>query len=252
MNSSALASTEHNFNGKRSAYDRHYVQALFDAIAYRYDFLNRLLSSGIDVYWRRKAIQLLQPYRPKHILDVATGTADLAIEAAKLNPKHIIGVDLSPNMLAIGKRKIAQRGLDATISLEEGIAEWLEFPDDTFDAVSVAFGVRNFENLEIGLAEMLRVLRPGGVAVVLEFSTPRTFPVAQAYRWYSKTLLPVIGGWISRNRSAYEYLPTTAAAFPDNQKFLDILTKVGYTHCSQHRMTFGIATAYVAEKAQHD
>ncbi len=232
----------------RITYDKSYVRSLFDKIAHRYDLLNHLLSSGIDLYWRSKAIQLLRKYEPQRVLDVATGTADLAIRASALRPKQIVGVDISEEMLRIGRQKIAKRNLDQLIQLHTGDAEQLQFADDSFDAVTVAFGARNFSDLQRGFTEMLRVLRPGGAAMILEFSQPRSFPVKQLYGFYSRTILPAVGGLVSQHREAYEYLPKTVNEFPDGEEMLSLLRESGFTTTEQHVLTFGIATIYIATK----
>jgi len=234
----------------RRVYEQTFVRSMFDSIAHRYDFLNHALSSGIDILWRRKAIQLLQPYQPKYILDVATGTADLAIEAVKLNPEHITGIDISPKMLEIGRRKIQMQKLERRITLESGEAEHLRFESGSFDAVTAAFGVRNFTDLELGLKEFYRVLRNGGCAVILEFSRPKQFPIQQLFHVYSHTLLPLLGGIISHNRSAYEYLPGTVAEFPDGEEFCVMLRSAGFTTADCFPQTFGIASIYIAKKEQ--
>lgn len=232
----------------RTTYEKPYVRSLFDRIAHRYDLLNHLLSFGIDVYWRKKAIRLLSRFQPRRILDVATGTADLAIAATYLQPQQIIGVDLSNEMLNIGRQKIADKNLDAVVSLQAGDAENLPFPDSSFDALTVAFGVRNFSDFQQGLREMHRVLQNRGVAVILEFSQPTVFPIRQLYSLYSKYVMPVVGGLISRQREAYEYLPSTVHEFPQSQEMIDILLSAGFTSAEQHRLTFGIATIYLATK----
>lgn len=232
----------------RTAYEKVYVRSLFDKIAHRYDLLNHLLSFGIDLYWRAKAIQLLRKYQPERILDIATGTADLAIKASALHPKQIIGIDISEEMLRIGRQKISERKLEHLISLQTGDAEQLDFADDSFDAVTVAFGVRNFSDLRRGFTEMQRVLCPGGTAVILEFSQPRSFPVKQLYRFYSRWILPAIGGLISKHREAYEYLPKTVTEFPDGEELLSILRESGFTTTEHHPLTFGITTVYVGIK----
>ncbi len=239
---------DHSTAAHRRTYDHTYVQRLFDGIAHRYDLLNHLLSSGIDILWRRKAIRLLRPLQPQTILDVATGTADLAIEAARLQPASIVGVDIAPEMLKRGKEKIARRGLSQIISLELGTAESMRFKSGSFDAVTVAFGVRNFTKLEQGLAEMYRVLRPGGAALILEFSRPKTAPLKQLYGWYFRSLLPRIGGLISRSREAYEYLPNTVEEFPDGENFAALLERQGFIRIAIHPLTFGIATIYLGFK----
>ena len=233
---------------QRTTYEKTYVRTLFDRVAFRYDLLNHLLSSGIDVYWRAKAVRLLSQYRPQQILDVATGTADLAIRSAQLHPTRIIGIDLSDEMLKLGREKVAKRKLDGLISLQSGDAENLPFEQETFDAVTVAFGVRNFSDLSLGLREMFRVLRPRGVAVILEFSQPAIFPVKQLHSFFLRKLLPTIGGYISKQREAYEYLPKTINEFPDGKFMLDLLQESGFSATTQHRMTFGIATVYIAQK----
>jgi demethylmenaquinone methyltransferase/2-methoxy-6-polyprenyl-1,4-benzoquinol methylase len=220
------------------------VEAMFDAIAPRYDLLNRVLSLGIDQMWRRQAVALLRVEQPKRILDVATGTADLAIQAMGLQPERVVGVDISEAMLQIGREKVETLGLADRITLRRGDSERLPFSDDQFDAVLVAFGVRNFQDLQKGLGEIRRVLRPGGVLVVLEFSKPRAFPVKQAYQFYSRHVLPRIGRLISKNEGAYQYLPDSVAAFPDGEAFLDRLRGVGYRDLHWKPLTFGIASLY--------
>jgi demethylmenaquinone methyltransferase/2-methoxy-6-polyprenyl-1,4-benzoquinol methylase len=227
---------------------KQYVQTLFDGIAHRYDFLNHLLSAGCDLYWRRRAISHLAGIRPRKILDVATGTADLAIAALRLDPESVVGVDISENMLERGREKIARAGLADRISLRVGDAETLEFPPASFDAVTVAFGVRNFENLEKGLQGMYRALRTGGKAVILEFSRPRTPPLKQVYLFYFRHLLPRIGRAVSAHHKAYSYLPDTVMRFPQGTEFLDILSKVGFTSVDEERLTGGIVTIYTGIK----
>lgn len=224
------------------------MAGLFDSIAHRYDLLNHLLSFGFDFGWRRAAIRHLRRYRPKTILDVATGTADFALAAAILKPQSIVGIDIAERMLAIGKTKIDRAALSSLIRLERSPAESMPFSDETFDAAIVAFGVRNFSNLAQGLREMHRVLRRGGVALILEFSTPRGRLAGGAYRLYSRHLLPRIGGLISRNRSAYEYLPATVNDFPDGENFVSILQSIGFEQTACYPLTFGIATIYVSQK----
>jgi demethylmenaquinone methyltransferase/2-methoxy-6-polyprenyl-1,4-benzoquinol methylase len=227
---------------------REKVERMFDSIASRYDLLNRVLSGGIDRNWRKKAIDLLKPLQPNEILDIATGTADLALEAVRLNPNHITGVDISAQMLHVGREKIAKKDLQHIIQLQQADSENLPFSDDHFDAITVAFGVRNFEHLEVGLCEMQRVLRPGGMAVVLEFSHPTRFPIKQLYGFYSKHILPRVGHLISNERSAYEYLPESVEAFPAGESFLAILRKSGFREVSCIPLTFGIASIYTAKK----
>lgn len=224
------------------------VAKMFDAISGKYDFLNHFLSLGIDIRWRRKAIELLVSSKPKFILDVATGTGDFAIEALKLNPEKIIGVDISEGMLEIGKRKMKTNKYESVIALMRADSENLPFEENKFDAVIVAFGVRNFENLEKGLAEMLRVIKPGGRVVVLEFSKPRVFPMRQLYSFYFKYILPKIGKIFSRDSSAYTYLPESVQAFPDGDDFLSILSRLGYKNATCQPLTFGISSLYTATK----
>jgi demethylmenaquinone methyltransferase/2-methoxy-6-polyprenyl-1,4-benzoquinol methylase len=227
---------------------REKVEQMFDSIATRYDLLNRVLSGGIDKSWRKKAINQLLPIKPQHILDIATGTADLALEAVRLNPEKITGVDISAGMLEIGREKIKAKHLSELITLQQADSEKLPFSDNSFDAITVAFGVRNFEHLEIGLGEMLRVLKPGGMVVILEFSQPTKFPVKQGYNFYSKYILPGIGQLISKERSAYEYLPESVSAFPFGEKFTGILQQVGYADTKCIPLTFGIASIYTGRK----
>ena len=222
---------------------------MFNNISKRYDLLNHLLSAGIDIYWRKKAIKLLKPYQPKHILDVATGTADFAIEALALNPDKVIGIDISDGMLDMGREKLKRRHLDNRIELRLGDSEGLHFDDNTFDAVIVAFGVRNFENLHTGLKDMCRVLKPNGRLVVLEFSKPTQFPMKQLYNFYFKNVLPLIGNIISKDQSAYTYLPESVQAFPDGQAFLQALQQAGYTETRCKALTFGISSVYTAKRA---
>jgi len=221
---------------------------MFNNIAHRYDFLNHFLSAGIDYSWRKKAIRLLGQTNPATILDVATGTGDLAIEAVKINPDHITGIDIAEDMLAIGREKITRKKLDGIITLESGDSEDIRFPNNTFDAAMVAFGVRNFENLEKGLAEMYRVLKPEGAIMVLEFSKPLKFPVKQLYSFYFKFILPTLGRLISGDRAAYTYLPDSVGAFPAGKEFLRILEKVGFENGRHIPLTFGIASIYFARK----
>lgn len=228
--------------------EKHYVRSMFDSIAYRYDLLNHLLSGGIDLYWRRRAIEQLRDLQPNHILDVATGTADFAIAALRLKPERIVGVDIAEEMLKIGRSKLTKRGLSPTIGLQSGEAENLQFETGSFDAAIVAFGARNFEHLEKGLAEMHRVLRPGGRIVVLEFSRPDRFPFKQLYFFYFKRVLPFIGRLISKSKEAYTYLPDTVMRFPEGSAFLAILERTGFHETTQERLTFGIATVYVGTK----
>lgn len=224
------------------------VEQMFDSIASKYDFLNHFLSLGIDKLWRKKAIRILSKYTPTQILDVATGTGDFAIAAMKLNPEKIVGLDLSEQMLNVGRQKIEKLGLNQKIEFIKGDSEAMPFADNSFDSITVAFGVRNFENLEKGLEEFRRVLKDNGVAIILEFSKPKYFPMKQLYYLYFFGILPVVGRLVSKDQSAYSYLPKSVMAFPDDQKFLDILREIGYRSVDQKRLTFGIATIYIAQK----
>ncbi len=221
------------------------VEEMFDSIAPRYDLLNRVLSFGIDQYWRSRAVRLLTDEQPTRVLDVATGTADLAIKAERmLHPRDVIGVDLSAEMLDYGRKKLDRLGLSPRISLVQGDAQDLPFDDASFDAAMVAFGVRNFEDLNAGLRGIRRVLRPGGRLVVLEFSRPRTFPIKQLYSWYSRHILPRIGGTLSPDQGAYEYLPNSVAKFPDGTDFLNRMDDSGFGELLWEPLTFGIASLY--------
>lgn len=224
------------------------VAKMFDNISSDYDFLNHFLSLGIDIAWRKKAIKLLKPIQPKVILDVATGTGDFAIEALRLKPEKIIGIDISDGMLSVGRQKIKNRKLDGIIELRNGDSEKLPFGENNFDAVIVAFGVRNFENLKTGLGEMLRVVRPGGMVVILEFSKPAKFPLKQLYNFYFKFVLPKIGRWVSKDSSAYTYLPESVQAFPDGEGFVQILNQLGYKNTRCKPLTFGISSLYIGTK----
>ncbi len=224
------------------------VELMFDNIAPQYDFLNRFLSLGIDTLWRKKVVRLLRKNQPQKILDMATGTADLAIETAKLNPKKIIGIDLSAKMLALGKEKIKARKLEHLIDLQQGDAENIPFDDNTFDAITVAFGVRNYENLDKGLKEMCRVLKKGGQLMVLEFSKPKKFPMKQLFNFYFKNILPVLGKMVSKDQRAYTYLPESVNAFPEGQAFMDKLEKCGYIPKKHYALTAGICSLYTAIK----
>ncbi len=224
------------------------VAEMFNKISPKYDLLNHLLSLGIDIIWRKKAINYLQKDAPKLILDIATGTGDFAIEALALNPDKIIGVDISEGMLSEGRKKMVRRGLQEKIEMLMGDSEGLLFEDNKFDAVIVSFGVRNFENLEKGLADMYRVLKPGGKTVILEFSKPRSFPTKQAFGFYSHVILPQIGKIVSKDNSAYTYLPESVEAFPDGENFLAVLKKVGFHSTLCKPLTFGISSIYVGQK----
>jgi demethylmenaquinone methyltransferase/2-methoxy-6-polyprenyl-1,4-benzoquinol methylase len=224
------------------------VARMFDSISGNYDFLNHFLSLGIDIRWRKKAVKLLALGHPKLILDVATGTGDFAVETLKLNPDKVIGIDISEGMLEVGRKKMKARGLDDRIELISGDSENLPFEENKFDAVVVAFGVRNFENLEKGLAEMHRVLKPGGRMVVLEFSKPRSFPFKQLYHFYFTYILPKIGKVVSRDPAAYTYLPESVQAFPDGDSFISILDRLGFKNTICKPLTFGISSLYIGVK----
>ena len=225
------------------------VSEMFDHIAPRYDFMNRFLSVGIDVSWRRKAIKRFQKDNPKVLLDVATGTADMSIMAARiLQPEKIIGIDISEKMLEIGRKKINKEGLGTKIELFSGDGETINFPKDTFDGVMVAFGVRNFENLEKGMAEILRVMRPGAQLIVLEFSKPKLPGVKTLYNFYMGVVAPQMAKWFNQNKKAYQYLNESAKAFPDRQLFIDVLNKTGYSDTSFKPLSLGICCIYSGRK----
>ncbi len=225
------------------------VADMFNNIAYRYDFLNRFLSAGVDIWWRKKAIRQLKKLKPKNILDVATGTADVAIMATTLlDPEKITGIDISDGMLEIGRAKIKKKGLEKTIELLNGDSETIKFADNSFDAVTVAFGVRNFEHLEKGLAEIKRVLKPGGKLVVLEFSQPKTAGVTQLYNVYMKFVAPNVGKIFSKNRNAYKYLDESIKKFPEGKNFTLILDNLGYTNTYCKPLSLGICSIYCGEK----
>ncbi len=224
------------------------VRVMFDNIAGKYDFLNHFLSAGIDKLWRRRLVRMLIKSNPQSILDVATGTADLAIALSKKTTSPIEGVDISQGMLDVGHQKLKRMHLDKQICLTLADSEQLPFEADRFDAAMVAFGVRNFEDLDKGLQEMQRVLKRGGMIAVLEFSRPRVFPVKQLYNFYFKNVLPGLGRLVSRDKGAYTYLPESVGVFPDGQDFLKRLEGAGFSGTSQKRLTFGIATIYTGFK----
>ena len=225
------------------------VEKMFDKIAFRYDFLNRFLSAGIDIGWRKKAIKLLLPVKPERILDVATGTGDFALTSYEiLKPAKITGIDISEGMLELGRKKIAKAGLDSHIELLNGDSEAILFEDNSFDAVTVAFGVRNFENLEQGLSEIKRVLKPGGRLIVLECTKPSMPVVKQFYNFYMKFITPKIGKIIANNNDAYQYLNDSVLQFPEKESFIQILNKAGYRNTFYKTLTLGICTIYCAEK----
>lgn len=225
------------------------VADMFNNISKTYDFLNHFMSLGIDIIWRKKAINELRKDQPKLILDVATGTGDFAFEALSiLNPDKIVGVDISQGMLDVAKQKITKRNLGDKFEVKLGDSEGLPFEANEFDAVTVAYGVRNFENLEKGLADINRVLKPGGKAVVLEFSKPKTFPIKQLYNFYFNYITPGIGKLFSKDSRAYSYLPESVAAFPDGQNFIAVMDKVGFTHTKCRPLAFGICSIYTGIK----
>ena len=223
------------------------VAKMFDNIAKSYDFLNHSLSFGMDFYWRKKAVSKLTN-NPKKILDIATGTADFAIAATKMKEVQIIGIDISEKMLEIGKNKIKQKGLENLIKLQLADSENLPFESGSFDGITAGFGVRNFENLQLGLSEMCRVLKEDGIAVILEPSKPKAFPVKQIYSAYFHYILPFFGRLISKDNRAYNYLPESVDAFPENEKFIEILKAVGFTKAQHLPLTLGIVSLYIAIK----
>jgi len=225
------------------------VAGMFDNIAVRYDFLNRFLSAGIDIIWRKKAISQLKELNPKIILDVATGTADVAIMMADiLDAEKITGIDISNGMLDIGRQKINKLNLNSKIELLHGDSEAINFNDNTFDAVTVAFGVRNFQDLEKGLIEIRRVLKPGGKLVVLEFSQPKTPVVKSVYKLYMKTVTPGFGKLFSKNKNAYQYLDESIQKFPEGKSFLQVMEKTGYQHSYNKSLSLGICSIYCGTK----
>lgn len=224
------------------------VAEMFNNIAPKYDFLNHFLSMGIDNIWRRKAINTLKMVSPKRILDIATGTGDLALAAMRLKPNAVTGVDLSEEMIAVGRKKVEKKGWSSVIHFEKGDSEQLRFADRQFDAAMVAFGVRNFENLQQGLDEIFRVLAPGGRLVVLEFSQPSNFLVKAVYRFYFFTILPFLGRMFSKDPRAYTYLPESVYAFPRGEAFLAHLKKAGFTQVKAQSLTLGIASLYIGDK----
>lgn len=225
------------------------VEQMFDHIAPTYDSLNHMLSWGIDKQWRRKAIGCLKPFAPQRMLDVATGTGDFAIQAARmLQPKELIGSDISEGMMNVGRTKVKEAGLQQCISFAKEDCTALSFPDNRFDAITVAFGIRNFENLDRGLKEMCRVLVPGGHLVILELSAPERFPMKQLYALYSKAVIPVLGKLLSKDRSAYTYLPESIKAFPQGEIMQQAIRKAGFSTVTFRRLTMGICTLYVATK----
>jgi len=225
------------------------VAKMFDSIAGKYDFMNRFLSAGIDVQWRKKAIRQLTDINPRKILDVATGTADVAIMTQSiLKPDQIIGIDISEGMLELGRKKVEKLGLNKTIELHTGDSETINYPDNTFDAITVAFGVRNFENLEKGLSEMRRVLKPGGKLVVLEFSKPRQTGFKSLYQVYMNIVAPGVGKFFTNNRNAYQYLNESVQAFPEREDFIRIMKQTGYANTYFKPLSLGICCIYCGSK----
>ena len=224
------------------------VEQMFDTISGNYDSLNRMISLGTDQGWRRKVLKMVSDTNPESILDIATGTGDLAILLSKSNAKRIVGLDLSAGMLEVGKSKVSALGLQNKIEMIQGDSENLPFQDNTFDAITVAFGIRNFENLEKGLSEILRVLKPNGIFVILETSVPTKFPFKQGYGFYMKTFMPLMGKMFSKDKKAYEYLSESAKNFPYGEKLNAILQKVGFKNVKHNPQTMGVATIYSASK----
>jgi demethylmenaquinone methyltransferase/2-methoxy-6-polyprenyl-1,4-benzoquinol methylase len=224
------------------------VAQMFDNISGHYDLLNRVLSLGIDQFWRKTALKYLKKEKPNLILDVATGTADFAIAGLQTGAQKVIGVDIAEKMLEIGRQKIKVKKIDSQIELLKGDSEALNFADQTFDAATVAFGVRNFENLEKGLSEICRVLKPNALLVILEFSKPKTFPFKQGYWFYSSYILPLVGRMISSDRSAYNYLPESVKAFPERSALCQIISNCGFSSVNYKPLTFGVCCIYLARK----
>jgi demethylmenaquinone methyltransferase/2-methoxy-6-polyprenyl-1,4-benzoquinol methylase len=236
-------------NHKADTGKKQQVAEMFDDIAHRYDFMNRFLSAGIDKGWRRKALKELIPFEPSTMLDVATGTAEVALMAADiLKPDRIVGIDISEGMLELGRKKVREAGLEPMIELRTGDSESIGFEDTSFDAATVAFGVRNFSDLAKGLTEIRRVLKPGGRLVVLEFSKPTAFGLKQLYNFYTGTLAPGLGGLFSKNREAYRYLHDSVQAFPEGEDFLKVLSDCNYRDLTCKRLSFGICSIYAGSK----
>lgn len=236
-------------NKKSEKTKKEQVAAMFDDIAFKYDFLNRFLSVGIDVSWRKKAINQLKDLKPQRVLDVATGTADVALLTHKmLKPENIVGIDISEGMLELGRKKIAEQQLQNKITLHLGDSEKIDFPDNSFDAITVAFGVRNFENLTLGLKEMLRVLKPNGKLVILEFSKPKQTAFKGIYQLYMNTIAPGFGKMFAKNKEAYQYLNGSIQAFPEGETLLGIMNEVGYKKTYLKSLSLGICTIYCGSK----
>ena len=224
------------------------VRQMFDGISPKYDLLNRIISGGIDIKWRKKVVDILVQKKPEKILDVATGTGDLAVALIKTQASEIIGIDISKGMLDIGKEKVKKNQLHKKIKMEIGDSESIDYPENYFDAITVAFGVRNFENLDKGLSEIHRVLRPGGDLVILETSVPQKFLVKHFYRLYTHSIMPVLGWFFSKDKSAYQYLSDSANTFPFSKAFNNILKKIGFIDVEDIPQTFGVVTIYRAKK----
>lgn len=225
------------------------VREMFNSIAPAYDVMNRMMTFGIDTIWRRKAVDMVGKYKPRRVLDVATGTGDLAfLIDRRLHPEQLLGIDLSEGMLAIARQKAEQKGVADRVSFAVEDCLSLSLPSNSYDAITVAYGVRNFENLKQGFAEMYRVLSPGGVLCVIELSTPEHFPMRQLYKFYTYTIIPLVGRIVSRDSKAYSYLPRSVAAVAQGEEMLDIFRSVGFKNCRLRRLTFGACTIYIGEK----
>ena len=224
------------------------VTEMFDGISTEYDALNRKISLGIDVKWRRRVVDLLIPKKPESILDIATGTGDLALALTATKASRIVGLDISAGMLSVGKNKVKLENLENTIEMVIGDSEALTYDDNSFDAVTVAFGVRNFENLELGLSELFRVLKPGGTLVVLETAVPTRFPFKQGYKFHTQVIIPLMGKLFTRDQAAYKYLSDSAAVFPHGKQFNNILEKMGFIEVEDSPQTLGVASIYCATK----
>lgn len=243
MNSSEVKPYQNEDGSKKEQ-----VAKMFNNIAPKYDLLNHTLSMGIDIAWRKKAVKILKQNNPKKVLDIACGTGDFAIEDLKSGAEEVIGLDISEGMVKVGQEKVKEKGLENKVNLRVGDSENIDYPENTFDGITVGFGVRNFENLELGLSEMYRVLNKNGQLIVLEFSKPKEFPIKQLYFFYFKYILPKIGRLVSKDKTAYTYLPDSVNAFPDGTNFTDILEKVGFTNTKIVPCTFGIASIYIGTK----